>query len=448
MSSFDFAGVRWLQKMTTDNLVTKPYSAADDPLRNLVADVDLSDRRSMLKILNTAIDELVESSASGAPSSTSAFSVREQHHRALLLRSETHAAMKNFTLAKKDAEDAIFLMPKYVDGYAKLSAIELERQQFGRAEVALLLGLRLDPDHADLKRRLAEIRRRDSVLPDVRGRNGSDRPVRDMQGQAGRDLVPSRTPLLVALFMSGDVEAIREIWQPEMRDFKHGVVENPLIHFVVLGIQREEIGESQKEQRLKGYKATIDFFFDRGVRLDARDRAGYTAVMHAAGHLPQPELLEHLLSKGADPNIRSVYGTVALMDASMSQSIKEVDILLKYGADPYIADNDGIVPYKLSEPLREVIAVYHRHMHPGMPAKDCVRCSGNGTKRCLKCRVVRYCSQKCQKADWLDHKTSCKKFHRGHKRLAIKVKKDFKGLQRDVVTTTMKNFMNSGEFHS
>ena len=200
----------------------------------------------------------------------------------------------------------------------------------------------------------------------------------------------------------------------------------------------------EKAQMLDNYKSVIDFLFDQGARLDARDFAGYTAIMHASGHLPQPELLQHLLSKGSDPNSRSAFGTTALMSATMQQNVDEIDILLRYEADPKIPCNDGVTPFSIAQKFRHVIAVYHRHMMPEMPARKCEKCSAKGTKRCTKCRVVYYCGRDCQVGDWTNHKSRCKKYCKSHKRVVIKpIEND--GVfytQNDYRSKIMKDVMN------
>ena len=62
----------------------------------------------------------------------------------------------------------------------------------------------------------------------------------------------------------------------------------------------------------KDYCDIIDFIFEHGARLDHIDKCGFTAVQHAAGHHAEPEILEHLLKKGADPNVQDIFGGYAL----------------------------------------------------------------------------------------------------------------------------------------
>jgi hypothetical protein len=45
----------------------------------------------------------------------------------------------------------------------------------------------------------------------------------------------------------------------------------------------------------------------------------------------------------------------------------------------------------------------------GKEARKCHKCGKQGAKLCAGCKLVAYCSPTCQKADWADHKKSCKK---------------------------------------
>ncbi|ESW08912.1 hypothetical protein PHAVU_009G084800 [Phaseolus vulgaris] len=58
----------------------------------------------------------------------------------------------------------------------------------------------------------------------------------------------------------------------------------------------------------------------------------------------------------------------------------------------------------------------HHHRHdamPGLPMDDsvCAVCRNPGSKKCSRCKSVRYCSQACQQAHWQsEHKMRCKEF--------------------------------------
>jgi hypothetical protein len=117
---------------------------------------------------------------------------------------------------------------------------------------------------------------------------------------------------------------------------------------------------------------------------------------------------------------RSVYGSVALTDATSNQNEREIDLLLSYGADPHIKYNNSMSPYEFAQRFKRLIAIYHKHLLPPLPEKVCSVCrSPMGINRCSGCRVVYYCGADCQKSDWRNHKVNCKKHCQSHKRLAI-----------------------------
>ena len=41
--------------------------------------------------------------------------------------------------------------------------------------------------------------------------------------------------------------------------------------------------------------------------------------------------------------------------------------------------------------------------------QNCGKEAGKSWKKCSICRLGRYCSEECQRADWKEHKKSCKK---------------------------------------
>lgn len=66
------------------------------------------------------------------------------------------------------------------------------------------------------------------------------------------------------------------------------------------------------------------------LKVDAKDAAGYTALMYSCGHHPVIKIANVLLEAGSDPNVASRYGTVALHDAVMAQEINCVKLLLRW----------------------------------------------------------------------------------------------------------------------
>jgi len=357
----------------------------------------------------------------------------EKVYSALILRSNLYCELGRLSDAKNDLEKAVMLMPNVLEAYWRLSNVEKRRGQTGRAEVALLLGLKVDPGDEHLNEKLAIIRAEDKVLPSVSVKKDpkEERKVRDKQNIAGIEfsmLLPKSSDFVKSV-LTGSLSMLKKMWKPELKEFTFGTIKSPLMHLLIHGATRLRIcdkpdGSSSgplSESKLAEYKAVIDFLFDQGCRLDARDEIGYTAVSYATCMPPQPDLLEYLLSKGADPNLQSVFGCHPLVCAVQMQNCQTAAILLRYGANPHLGTNDGVTPHAMAGINREMVATIEKYTCPKKPGKVCNHCGALkvGLSRCAGCRVVFYCSKRCQAKNWAEHKTTCKVKAASHKRLLI-----------------------------
>ncbi|KNC51634.1 ankyrin [Thecamonas trahens ATCC 50062] len=89
-----------------------------------------------------------------------------------------------------------------------------------------------------------------------------------------------------------------------------------------------------------GDKARVRKWLKRGAGVNARNKAGWTALMYAAkGH--HNELVEYLVSKGADVNALDKYNESAAVWAATEGHFDTVAQLLAAGADVDAANDDG-----------------------------------------------------------------------------------------------------------
>ena len=76
--------------------------------------------------------------------------------------------------------------------------------------------------------------------------------------------------------------------------------------------------------------------FEHGAPVDVRDRDGYTLLMQAVVSMEPPadrdRMVEWLLSKGADPNAKSLRGETAYLLASRAGATTAMELLAKAGA--------------------------------------------------------------------------------------------------------------------
>ena len=86
-------------------------------------------------------------------------------------------------------------------------------------------------------------------------------------------------------------------------------------------------------------KSVIKFL--QSVDINTRDKNGQTALMYATKR-EESNIVELLLSRGANVNIQDQYGQTALRHAANSRLVENVILLLTKGADINISDNTHV----------------------------------------------------------------------------------------------------------
>lgn len=79
---------------------------------------------------------------------------------------------------------------------------------------------------------------------------------------------------------------------------------------------------------------------------DINKKSNGIAPLHFAANVPnneEPILLKYLLDKGANPNIIDFQGSTPLFVANFADNQEVIDLLLKFGADPSIRNNKGVL---------------------------------------------------------------------------------------------------------
>jgi len=90
-----------------------------------------------------------------------------------------------------------------------------------------------------------------------------------------------------------------------------------------------------------GHTSVVRYLLEQGAKLDAKDENGRTALMYASSG-PYAETVELFLKKGAKVNVQgTLEGFTALMTAAAEGQLEVVRLLLGYGADPDLKDEDG-----------------------------------------------------------------------------------------------------------
>lgn len=107
-----------------------------------------------------------------------------------------------------------------------------------------------------------------------------------------------------------------------------------LFHFVL----------SQEQENVPNAVPAIEMLIDKwNASVDWRTIEDDWGVSLLARYTIAPDLLRTLLRNGLDPNTRSADGTTALMTAlkNSKTNVKSIELLLEYGANPYLQEHTG-----------------------------------------------------------------------------------------------------------
>ncbi|KIJ50946.1 hypothetical protein M422DRAFT_59022 [Sphaerobolus stellatus SS14] len=168
------------------------------------------------------------------------------------------------------------------------------------------------------------------------------------------------------------------------------------------------------------------FLIKAGAPTEQEDIALYTALAHATLRDGLAiDVARVLLEEGANPNHRNKYGAVPVLEACIHGSLKCIDLLLEFGADPTIADADGRsagdIHLQAGPQVSALFMKWERKRSGAAPAAfEEKRCDGCGKppgrglvlRLCSRCRTTRYCTPECQRLHWQTHKASCRPFEK------------------------------------
>jgi len=176
----------------------------------------------------------------------------------------------------------------------------------------------------------------------------------------------------------------------------------------------------------EGKLDTIKLLIERGANVNHKTDLGSTPLHSAAACIApsRVEVLEYMLSKGALPDVQDTKGNTPSHFAAFRGNGDFIPILLEAGADAAVKNEEGKTATEEFEKVREQAAADRAQELEAMmqasssnrPARVCSleSCanteSQSGTfKRCGRCKVKYYCSQRCQLQDWkLGHRGECK----------------------------------------
>lgn len=114
-----------------------------------------------------------------------------------------------------------------------------------------------------------------------------------------------------------------------------------------------------KNVALSGSVEMARKLIEKGASLNPDDDSGSTLLIYALGNRHFPEMIEFLIDKGINLNVRPhEFAHTPLMVAAALGYEKSVETLLKLGADPSMKDEDGKTALDFArerEPINEII---------------------------------------------------------------------------------------------
>lgn len=185
------------------------------------------------------------------------------------------------------------------------------------------------------------------------------------------------------------------------------VYEQGYASYIVLGAQR-------LAPRFPGMKTqwteSLKFLVSKGLPLNLADIGGYTALHHLVLQPAQEkaDLLNALLTDGADINQQNRWGEPPIMLAMALDDLASIETLLEHGADVNVKDGNGdsaLTSFTACGP--RVSALFDKWLKkqagdkaPLSDPNRCDRCliEGKGFKKCARCKTAQYCSKECQSA--------------------------------------------------
>ena len=165
-----------------------------------------------------------------------------------------------------------------------------------------------------------------------------------------------------------------------------------------------------------------------GADVNMPDFAGVTPLLLCAAADNRSEnilkIAQVLLRAGANPNKQDCLGSIPLLEATVSQNLGLMTLLLEHGADPFIANINDVSPFSYSSSHPQALEIFSKFTRDackearaaekeaaGGNLRRCAAdgCEAEATKKCRGCFAVWYCSKEYQLGDWEgNHEAVCK----------------------------------------
>jgi ankyrin repeat protein len=101
----------------------------------------------------------------------------------------------------------------------------------------------------------------------------------------------------------------------------------------------------------RGDTATVEQFLSEGFDVNRRSSGEDTSLLSLAVQQDEYQMGEFLLARGANANLRDLYGWTPLMYAAVAGNVRMTELLLKHGAEIELEDYNqrGLTALALAE---------------------------------------------------------------------------------------------------
>jgi len=211
-------------------------------------------------------------------------------------------------------------------------------------------------------------------------------------------------------------------------DMRESMMRYSAIFHVVKGAKElHPKTKKDSENESIGHIKILHKILELGGRVDIQDISGnsplHICVSEVRGkpftNKTTLMMARMLLEKGADPNIRNVWGRTPVVHACHETGAEYARLLLEFGADPTIKNTSGCdALFFASINNEEVARIFHEFDKKAVKIqrkvakatgdlKKCQVCKSTAEKRCSGCFFAWYCGPNCQRGDWSSHKDKC-----------------------------------------
>lgn len=103
----------------------------------------------------------------------------------------------------------------------------------------------------------------------------------------------------------------------------------------------------------------MKLLLDHGADVNLKSNDGNFPLIWAACY-EDSSMAEFLIKNGADVHQRNDHGRRAIHNACKNLSVDNIDLLIRFGADFNVIDDDGVTPFSLME--GEILSESHKLM--------------------------------------------------------------------------------------